>query len=215
MGPTLQPGERHLPSADELQPMAKRVAQLKSDGSPQPDGPDPLPFIAGFGLLAAIRPRRGEWGTTTEYGNVELTIPLSQRNSFQTVLNPTLVEGELDYRQARPPTAAIDLAAGPGALRAQDAVEERHHACGVRAGGLHRQTGGAGAAAARAPDPIPRHLCPERVPACATHARASRPRSRWQTATRRDTDTVPQGSARPVVGRRREMPADYKTARTR
>jgi len=96
MAPTLQPGERRLPSAAELQTMANLVAELQRSPDPAPGAPAPLPVIAGFGLLAAIRPRRGEFGDTSSYENVALSIPPFRQNRFATALNPTLVDGELD-----------------------------------------------------------------------------------------------------------------------
>ncbi len=46
----------------------------------------------------------------------------------------------------------------------------RHHPCRMGCGGLHRETGSAGPAATRPPDPIPRRIRPERRPARAADA---------------------------------------------
>jgi len=61
---------------------------------------------------------------------------------------------------ARPAISEKRLSISPQgtALPAQDAVAKRHDARGVRAGGIHRQTRGPGAAAAGAPDPLPQRL---------------------------------------------------------
>jgi len=80
---------------------------------------------------------------------------------------------------ARPAISEKRLSISPQgtALPAQDAVEERHDARGLRAGGVHRQTRGAGGATACAPDPVSRRLCPERQLARAAHGIRA-----WQTS---------------------------------
>ncbi len=70
--------------------------------------------------------------------------------------------------------AAIDLATGQGALPAQDAVAQWHHACRMGCGGLHRQAGGTGPAATRASHPLPRRIRPECKPARAADALGAR-----------------------------------------
>jgi predicted chitinase len=117
MGATLQPGERRLPTEDELRLMAQLVGQLKAgEGTPTPDAPAPLPYIAGFGLLAAIRPRRGEFGLTSSYDNVELSLPQFNRNQNLGVLSPTLVDGELDSPEQWQRAGAVSVADGRAVL---------------------------------------------------------------------------------------------------
>ncbi len=70
MAASLQPGERRLPSAEELGLMARLVAAIKSESNDQSDPSSPttpdqpgLP-LASIGLAALARLRRGDYGWT-------------------------------------------------------------------------------------------------------------------------------------------------------
>jgi len=104
MATTLQPGERRLPSADELALMSQLVAQLKqvdasSLTSSTPTAPqlpfDPsLPLGGGFGLLAMGRLRRSSYGWTLALENVKVgASSVSTAASvvqYDVAANPTL-----------------------------------------------------------------------------------------------------------------------------
>ena len=88
MATTLQPGERRLPSAAELQLMAELVAQIKAEQlaytplpglPPAGGGKEELPI--GFAIPAFLAPRRNE-------GSMAAT------TNYLGVVNPTLMDGD-------------------------------------------------------------------------------------------------------------------------
>ena len=103
MATTLQPGERRLPSSEELQLMSQLVAQLKADSSAAPSDTDapssptsPLPGmpLAGLGLFALGRLRSDRYGTQTLFapnGSVLASVP-----QYDVAANATLTNGQFN-----------------------------------------------------------------------------------------------------------------------
>ncbi|MBK7052952.1 MAG: tandem-95 repeat protein [Rhodoferax sp.] len=106
MATTLQPGERRLPSSEELTLMSQLVAQLKADSSAtptdpaNPDAPSsptaPLPGLpfAGLGLFALGRLRSDRYGIQTLFapnGSVLAAVP-----QYEVAANTTLTNGQFN-----------------------------------------------------------------------------------------------------------------------
>ena len=103
MATTLQPGERRLPSSEELALMSQLVAQLKADSASTPTDPaapfsptSPLPGmpLAGLGLFALGRLRSDRYGTQTLFapnGSVLASVP-----QYDVAANATLTNGQFN-----------------------------------------------------------------------------------------------------------------------
>ena len=103
MATTLQPGERRMPSSEELALMSQLVAQLKADSTSTPTDPaapssptSPLPGmpLAGLGLLALGRLRSDRYGTQTLFapnGSVLAAVP-----QYDVAANATLTNGQFN-----------------------------------------------------------------------------------------------------------------------
>ena len=137
MATTLQPGERRLPSSEELALMGQLVAQLKAQssatdssasntpGAPaSPNSPLPgMPF-AGLGLLALGRLRGDRYGTQTQFGpsaqsagsvlaNVAPTAPTAR---YAVAANATLTNGQFSTANSWATQGSVSIAAGAATL---------------------------------------------------------------------------------------------------
>lgn len=84
MAASLQPGERRLPSADELGLMARLVAALKPNSDPtSPDQPGAP--LASLGLLALARLRRADYGWTLQVDQSKLVKRIDVQGLAQAV----------------------------------------------------------------------------------------------------------------------------------
>lgn len=104
MAASLQPGERRLPSSDELSLMARLVAALKQTpgdpNNPSDPGTPGLP-MSSLGLLALGRLRRADYGWILNVdqaqlvSRVDLTASLGAANANQVVQKETAVNNTL------------------------------------------------------------------------------------------------------------------------
>ena len=132
MAPSLQAGERRLPSAEEMSLMSRLVAALKSGsiddnslpGPNNPGGPG-SPFnpglpVTGLGLMAMARIRRVDYGWTLAIDKAELvsrvdlgatmaTASANQRAQLQTAINSTLGHNANDWQTAGNVTSGMDI----------------------------------------------------------------------------------------------------------
>lgn len=102
MAASLQPGQRRLPSTEELSLMSRLVAALKGGNDDPNDPNDPmnpnLP-ITSLGLMALCRIRRADYGWTLDVDKAQLISRIDVKNVLQnanqlaqrqTVINSTL-----------------------------------------------------------------------------------------------------------------------------
>ena len=135
-------------------------------------------------VYSPIRAARGNGTARQNWGRVGVAAEAHESQKLERLCRPT---SDASRAPGDQPEAAIDLTPGQGALPAQDAGQERHHARPVRAHRVQRQTRRPRSATARAPHPVPRRLCAERELARTAHASGARQtavveRSRGPTA---------------------------------
>ncbi len=134
MATTLQPGERRMPSAEELALMSQLVAQLKADSNSAPTDPaapssptSPLPGmpLAGLGLFALGRLRSDRYGTQpllAPNGQVLGNVPSSVAQ-YDVAANATLTNGQFNAANNSTSTApgwatkgSVSIATGSATL---------------------------------------------------------------------------------------------------
>lgn len=105
MAASLQPGERRLPSRDELSLMSRLVAALKGEtasAAAQDDDPntpsDPWAPLASIGLLALGRVRRSDYGWTLNLDQAHLNprYEMAKLTQKETAINSTLSQNNKD-----------------------------------------------------------------------------------------------------------------------
>jgi len=100
MAASLQPGQRRLPSTEELSLMGRLVAALKGGTDADPNSPmNPNLPISSLGLMALCRIRRADYGWTLGVDKAQLVSRVDVNNllqnanqpaQLQTVVNSTL-----------------------------------------------------------------------------------------------------------------------------
>ncbi|MBI3713668.1 MAG: matrixin family metalloprotease [Burkholderiales bacterium] len=119
MAASLQPGERRLPSRDELSLMSRLVAALKGEtasAGTQDDNPnapsDPWAPLASIGLLALGRIRRGDYGWTLnlDQGQLNPRYEIAKFTQKETVVNTTLSQHSNDWLTAGTVTLQSNIA---------------------------------------------------------------------------------------------------------